>query len=79
MSERLRDVLAAHEGAFCICGELTTDPDAHLEAAVLAWLGELLGGDEAREVVRRAIAQRRSGHAADAALAAVRALVGGGA
>lgn len=80
MSERLRDVLAAHgpsgtvnsrEGwVECECGErlhlpsgLTFDGypemwdeerkarDAHVEAAVLAWLDELLGGDEAREVV----------------------------
>ena len=83
MSERLRDVLAAHEGAFCICGELTTDPDAHVEAVVLAWLGELLGDAAVRRAVAEHIATETAHmlhptyvDEADAALTAVRDALG---
>ena len=90
LEEVLAEVARDHDGAFCICGDLVTDPEYHLgekqAAAVRSWLADRLAGEGLREALARSISpdaqhpeDRQIAHeAATAALRAVTAALGVG-
>ena len=59
LEEVLAEVARDHDGAFCICGDLVTDPEYHLgekqAAAVRSWLADRLADEGLREAVAAAI------------------------
>ena len=59
LEEVLAEVARDHDGAFCICGDLVTDPEYHLgekqAAAVRSWLADRLADGGLREAVAEAL------------------------